>query len=235
MPPATAIALFLAQLVLCGCVPPAESGDVGARPRRVLHQPLFPIEWTPPPSPPPPPAPDFTSDPSPPASTTPDAPPSGDFFPPAPPAARGSGGTTATSPTTIAADVSNPPSGRRARGSMRRDVERGERVQPADYYHRLPAQPSQHDQRLLPPCRRAAPAACRSIPPHAHAPAHALLHRLCPRRQAGDLAVTAAAAALQPSSTATSSSPAAASSSAGKVSNGPQTAAASTAATNDVE
>ncbi|CAM0871670.1 unnamed protein product [Alopecurus aequalis] len=105
MPPA--IALLLAQFVLCGCVSPAVSGDVvGAR--RVLHQPLFPIEWTPPPSPPPPPAPDFTSDPSPPA-TTPDAPP-GDFFPPAPPAAGGTGGGgTTTSPTTIAADVSTPP------------------------------------------------------------------------------------------------------------------------------
>uniref|UniRef100_A0ACD5TVW0 Uncharacterized protein n=1 Tax=Avena sativa TaxID=4498 RepID=A0ACD5TVW0_AVESA len=106
-----AIALLL---VLCSCVSPALSADVAGGARRVLHQPLFPIEWTPPPSPPPPPAPDFTSDPSPPAVTTPGAPP-GDFFPPAPPAAGGGGGggggsgTTTNSPTTIAADVSNPP------------------------------------------------------------------------------------------------------------------------------
>uniref|UniRef100_A0A453IPK3 DUF4005 domain-containing protein n=1 Tax=Aegilops tauschii subsp. strangulata TaxID=200361 RepID=A0A453IPK3_AEGTS len=110
MPPA--IALLLAQLVLCGCVSPAVSADAVV-PRRVLHQPLFPIEWTPPPSPPPPPAPDFTSDPSPPVAT-PDAPP-GDFFPPAPPVSSdgggGSGGGTASSPpNTVTADVSTPPS-----------------------------------------------------------------------------------------------------------------------------
>nr|CAB3501674.1 unnamed protein product [Digitaria exilis] len=121
MPPATTVRLLLAfsALLLLPCcgfstaAAAASSGDVGGGvARRVLHQPLFPIEWTPPPSPPPPPAPDFTSDPA-----TPDGPP-GDFFPPAPPTVPTGGGgsttsssTTTTSPTTVAANVPTGPSG----------------------------------------------------------------------------------------------------------------------------
>uniref|UniRef100_A0A0E0KA82 Formin-like protein n=1 Tax=Oryza punctata TaxID=4537 RepID=A0A0E0KA82_ORYPU len=113
MPPAIARFVAIAAVLLCGHVAVAAesaSGGVGGggSARRVLHQPLFPIEWTPPPSPPPPPAPDFTSDPSTPPA--PDA-PSGDFFPPAPPTTTTptSPGTT-PSPTTVAADVSKTPS-----------------------------------------------------------------------------------------------------------------------------
>ncbi|RLN39850.1 hypothetical protein C2845_PM01G06680 [Panicum miliaceum] len=110
MRPATSVRLTLASyaLLLCCGFSAASSGDVGGGvARRVLHQPLFPIEWTPPPPPPPPPAPDFTSDPA-----TPDGPP-GDFFPPAPPTAPAGGGsaTTSSSPTTVAANVPTAPSG----------------------------------------------------------------------------------------------------------------------------
>ncbi|KAF0899207.1 hypothetical protein E2562_015565 [Oryza meyeriana var. granulata] len=112
MPPAIARFVAIAAVLLCGnVVVAAESGGVGGGgggARRVLHQPLFPIEWTPPPSPPPPPAPDFTSDPSTPPA--PDA-PSGDFFPPAPPTTTPTSPGTTSSPTTVAADVSKTPSG----------------------------------------------------------------------------------------------------------------------------
>ncbi|ONL94677.1 Formin-like protein 6 [Zea mays] len=102
MPPTTVMLLpACTVLLLCCRLSPAAAsspGDVGGGgARRLLHQPLFPIEWTPPPSP----QPDFSSDPA-----TPDGPP-GAFFPPTPPVApAGGGGTTTTSsPTTVASNV----------------------------------------------------------------------------------------------------------------------------------
>ncbi|XP_044962748.1 formin-like protein 4 [Hordeum vulgare subsp. vulgare] len=85
MPLSLALLLTLASLLLPAAV--VADGTV----RRLLHEPLFPIEWTPPPSPPAsaPPPPGFSSDPSTPA------PP--DTVTPAPP-----------QPSTVPAVVSSP-------------------------------------------------------------------------------------------------------------------------------
>ncbi|XP_048545055.1 formin-like protein 4 isoform X2 [Triticum urartu] len=86
MPPSLALLLTLTPLLLPAAV--AADGNV----RRLLHEPLFPIEWTPPPSPPAsaPPSPGFSSDPSTPA-------PPDTVVTPAPP-----------QPSTVPAVVSSP-------------------------------------------------------------------------------------------------------------------------------
>ncbi|XP_025876404.2 formin-like protein 4 [Oryza sativa Japonica Group] len=98
MPPTLALLLFLALSAVAAV---GGAGDV----RRVLHEPLFPIEWTPPPSTasPSPPSPDFSSDPSTPATPVDNGGPA--LLPPPP-------------PNTVAADVSSSRSGPdpRARG-----------------------------------------------------------------------------------------------------------------------
>uniref|UniRef100_A0A0E0M6R8 Formin-like protein n=1 Tax=Oryza punctata TaxID=4537 RepID=A0A0E0M6R8_ORYPU len=97
MPPSLAL-LVLSAVAAVGAV---GGGDV----RRVLHEPLFPIEWTPPPSTtsPSPPSPDFSTDPSTPATPVDNGGPA--LLPPPP-------------PNTVAADVSSSRSGPdpRARG-----------------------------------------------------------------------------------------------------------------------
>ncbi|XP_044451123.1 formin-like protein 4 isoform X2 [Triticum aestivum] len=86
MPLSLALLLTLTTLLLPAAV--AAGGNV----RRLLHEPLFPIEWTPPPSPPAsaPPSPGFSSDPSTPA-------PPDTVVTPAPP-----------QPSTVPAVVSSP-------------------------------------------------------------------------------------------------------------------------------
>ncbi|KAF6990999.1 hypothetical protein CFC21_008136 [Triticum aestivum] len=86
MPLSLALLLTLTPLLLPAAV--AADGNV----RRLLHEPLFPIEWTPPPSPPAsaPPSPGFSSDPSTPA-------PPDTVVTPAPP-----------QPSTVPAVVSSP-------------------------------------------------------------------------------------------------------------------------------
>ncbi|KAF0930902.1 hypothetical protein E2562_036996, partial [Oryza meyeriana var. granulata] len=92
MPPSLALLLALTSSLL------VLSAVAGSDVRRVLHEPLFPIEWTPPPSTTAPPAPDFSSDPSTPATPVDNGGPA--LLPPPPP-----------SPNTVAADVSSSRSG----------------------------------------------------------------------------------------------------------------------------
>ncbi|KAG8091476.1 hypothetical protein GUJ93_ZPchr0012g21915 [Zizania palustris] len=97
MPPTVPLLLALTWLLLPP-VPAGGSGGGGVDVRRVLHEPLFPIEWTPPPSTTAPPAPDFSSDPSTPATPVDNGGPA--VLPPPPPP-----------PNTVAADVSSSRSG----------------------------------------------------------------------------------------------------------------------------